>query len=151
MKLRSALIVSGCLLLAACEKNNMSKIPQISLVEAGPDSVKVNLDTAYIVFNYADGDADLGNSSTSAVFVKDLRYDTGYVQYEFPYIVPSQEDPKKGLTGTGAVLLLQPPLTPRSDSMHMVHGDTTHFEMYITDRAGNASNHITTQDIIIRP
>lgn len=151
MKLRSALIISGCVLFASCEKNTMSKIPQISLVGIAPDFVKANLDTAVIAFNFTDGDADLGNSSTSLVFVKDKRYDTGYVRYVFPRIESAVEDPKKGMTGTAYVFLLDPPVVPRADSVHMVLGDTTFFEVYVTDRAGHESNHIITKDILLKP
>lgn len=153
MKLWPAIVVSGLVLFASCEKNSGSKIPQIALKYAGPDSVRANLDTAFIQFSFTDGDADLaGDTAKSAVFVKDKRYDSlGFVKYIFPDIDASIEDPKKGISGTAVVLLLQPPVTPRTDSLHMVLGDTTSFELYITDRAGNESNHITTGQIRIKP
>lgn len=153
MKFLSLAAIVGCVVFASCEKNTMSKIPQISLKHAGPDSMYANVDTAYIVFGFADGDADLGNdANTSAVYVKDKRFDSaGFIKYDFPDIDPNIEDPKKGITGTGYVILMSPPVVPRSDTLHMTFGDTTSFEMYITDRAGNESNHITTNQIIVRP
>lgn len=155
MRSWSIVFLLGSILLASCQKNTMSKIPHIALTYAGPDSIRANYDTAFIMFNFTDGDADLGNDTAkSCVFVKDKRYDTTgatFTKYNFPDIDPNIEDPKKGITGNGVILLLSPPLVPRSDSFHMVKGDTTSYEMYITDRAGNESNHITTRQIIVRP
>lgn len=153
MKFWSLAAITGCALFASCSKNTMSKIPHISLKYAGPDSMRANIDTAFIVFNFTDGDADLGvDTSKSAVFVKDMRFDSaGFIKYDFPAIDPNILDPKKGITGTGYVILLAPPLVPRPDTLHTVYGDTTSFEMYITDGAGNESNHINTNQIIVRP
>lgn len=152
MKIWSIAAVVGCVLFASCEKNTMSKIPQISLKYAGPDSMRANVDTAFIVFNFTDGDADLSGDTSSAVFIMDKRFESdGYIRYDFPEIDPNILDPKKGVTGTGYVILMSPPVVPRTDTVHMTFGDTTSFEMYITDRAGNQSNHITTGQIIVRP
>ena len=152
MKMWLILLIVGCTVLFSCEKNTMSKIPHISLKVFGPDSIRSNYDTAFIQFGFADGDADLANDTASSVYIKDLRFDSaGYVRYDFPAIDPAIEDPKKGLAGVGLVLLLSPSPVPRSDSFHMAVGDTTSFEMYITDRARNESNHLTTGKLIIRP
>lgn len=152
MKMWLIVMLVGCTVLFSCEKNTMSKIPHIVLKQFGPDSIRSNYDTAYILFSFADGDADLANDTSSSVYIKDLRFpDDGYIRYDFPQVDPGIEDPKKGLTGSGVVLLLGPPPVPRSDTFHMVNGDTTSFEMYITDRAHNESNHITTGQLIIRP
>ncbi len=153
MKMWLLVILSGCIMLASCEqKNQVSKIPHISLKAFGPDSIRANYDTAYIQFSFTDGDADLSNDTLSSVYIKDKRFDSaGFVRYDFPSIDPSIEDPKKGLTGIGLVLLLNPAPVPRADSFHAIKGDTTSFEMYITDRARNESNHIITPSLIIRP
>lgn len=152
MKMWSILLLSGCALLFSCGKNKVSKIPHISIAGFGPDSIRANIDTARIYFNFTDGDADLANDTMSSVYIKDKRFDTlGFVRYDFPKIDASIEDAKKGLSGAGVVFLLQPPPIPRDDTFHKTFGDTTTFEMYITDRARNESNHITTTALIIRP
>ena len=153
MKLWSAIfILTASAIFFSCEKNMVSKIPHISLTALVPDSMRVGYDTAYIVFKFTDGDADLGNDTSSSVYIKDLRFDTaGFRRYNFPVIDATIEDPKKGLSGTGYVLLPDSLTKPRPDTLHLLHGDTIAYEMYITDRARNQSNHIFTPSIIIRP
>ena len=137
----------------ACQKNTVSKIPHISLigVSAG-DSIVGTQDTVVIGFNFTDGDGDIGVDTTSQIYVNDIRYNATPVlmKYNFPSIDGSIEDPKKGLTGN-CYFFINPLPAPRLDSTHAVKGDTVTYEFYITDRAGNASNHITTHPIIIRP
>lgn len=136
----------------ACQKNTASKIPQISLLYFLPqDSMKVNIDTCFIIFSLTDGDGDIGNDSLSAIYMKDSRYPAaGFVKTPFPQIDPSIEDPKNGLEGTCTFIPVPQP-EPRLDSLHMATGDTLYYELYIKDRAGNESNHITTHTIIVRP
>jgi len=136
---------------SACKKNTMSKIPEISLIAFGPDSMSLALDTAYLVFHLQDGDADLGNDPTSTnydIYIKDYRFDSGYVGYFFPTIDGSVENPNKGIQGTCTFLFPPGLIAYRQDSVH-IKRDTTHFELYIVDRAGNQSNHIITPNIIL--
>ncbi len=143
----------------SCQKsNNVSKIPHIALLYfgsgEGTDSIRLNFDTAFLQFSIVDGDADLGNDpngSQKDIYIKDFRYDTGFAGYFFPAIDQSIEDPKKGIQGTCTFEFTPDILTSRSDSLHMATGDTTHFEVYIMDRAGHQSNHIVTGPIIMRP
>lgn len=136
-----------------CNKtNDVSKIPQISLMALVPlDSMIVNIDTCFIEFGLTDGDGDIGNDSVSGIYLKDSRYESqGFVKTEFPQIDPTIEDPKKGLQGT-CIFYPVPQPTPRLDSLHKAVGDTLSYELYITDRAGHTSNHITTHALIVRP
>ena len=139
-------------LLASCEKNKVSKIPHISLMSFTPnDSMVVNIDTALVIFKFTDGNADIGNDTVSAIWIKDSRYDSaGFQKYSFPNIDATIEDPKKGLTGT-VYFFPDPQPVPRGDSIHLATGDTLHYEFYITDRARNESNHLITHHLIIRP
>lgn len=146
------LILATCF--AACEKNTAPKIPQISLLYVAPDdSMKVNIDTSYIVFSLADGDGDIGNNAVSGVYLKDSRYDSiGFVRSPFPDIDQSIEDPKKGLEGTCLFIPVpQPEPRPRKDTAGNYIRDTLSYELYIMDRAGNESNHIVTHPIIVVP
>ena len=137
---------------SACDKNSASKIPQITLMAFVPaDSMYVNFDTCYIKFGLADGDGDIGNDTTSVIYLKDSRFESaGFVKTPFPAIDASIEDPKKGLTGT-CIFFPVPQPAPRLDSLHMKQGDTLSYELYIKDRAGHESNHITTHQLIVRP
>lgn len=146
------LVLIAALTLASCEKNTTSKIPQISLIAFLPDTMmRVNVDTAFIEFSLVDGDADIGDDTASGIFLKDSRFESlGFLRTDFPYIDPGTEDPNKGMQGTVLFIPVPQPV-PRSDSVHFNTGDTLTYEMYVTDRAGHTSNHITTHAMIIRP
>ena len=138
------------LITASCKENRLSKIPRIELMAFGPDAVQVNYDTATLQFRLQDGDADLGNSLNSGkydIYVKDFRFDTGYAGYFFPQLDKSILDPNKGIEGTCRFYFTPYILLPRTDSIHMAEGDTTYFEVYIVDKAGNESNHIITSKV----
>ena len=159
MKIRYPVyILLVSLAFASCGKNNVSNIPQISLMYFGTrtstDSFIYKADTPFLQFSLADGDADLGNGQPGPpydIYIKDFRFDTGYVGYFFPTIDKSIENAKKGIQGMCTFLFTEYILTPRPDSIHVATGDTTHFELYMVDRAGHHSNHITTRNIIMRP
>lgn len=153
MKARALIIISlsAVACFSACEKNKVSKVPNITLIAAS-NEIKTNVDTMAIQFKIIDGDADLGNDSLlSGVYWKDSRYDSaGFTRADFPYITPSLEDPNKGIEAICTFFPVPQP-TPRLDSMHIFSGDTMTYELYVQDRAGNKSNHITTPTIIITP
>jgi len=150
-----ALLLTLFISFSSCDtKNSVSKIPQIALIGFEPvsDSMKVNIDTAAVLFSIVDGDADIGNDSViSVIYWMDSRYQSaGFNKTPFPAIDASIEDPKKGLKGTCFFQPFPYP-EPRGDSLHTATGDTLSYEFYIKDRAGHESNHITTPTFIIRP
>lgn len=134
----------------SCNKNDLSNIPLINLIGIVPNGdFRINVDTAFIYFRFADGDADIfSNDTQSAIFVRDTRYDT-FNRYDFPYINDAIRDPKKGFKGT-CVFYIYPAPIPRLDSLHIATGDTTSFEFYIRDKAGNISNSVTTSSIYMK-
>ena len=141
------------LFFSACQKNSVSKIPQISLIGFYPaDSMRVNLDTCYIYFSLTDGDGDIGNSSTSVIYYRDSRYASdSFLTASFPAIDPTIENPIYGLQGT-CIFIPEPQPVPRPDSVHTAtQRDTLSYELYITDRAGHKSNHIFTHQLYITP
>lgn len=137
-----------------CKKEGTprSPIPSIALTGFGPDSVKLGSseDTAVLSFSFTDGDADLGNTTANTdIFLRDSR--NGNVQgYSFPEFPDAVRNPDIGMEGTGTVALLAAFLLPR-DTVHAVTGDTVRYEVWIKDRAGHESNHITTPDLYLRP
>lgn len=151
MNFRLLLLSGLCLFaLSACVKNSMSKIPQIILEGFGPEIRTVGKDTTTLAFSLTDGDADLGvtiEPGSYDIFINDKRFDTGFTGYYFPTISNEVKDPQKGLKGTCYFFFTPDLLLPRLDSVHLKDGDTTHFELYIVDRAGNKSNHITTGNV----
>ncbi len=159
-------LILGLLLgaVVSCQKNNVSVVPYITTeyfglnYGSGPDTpiiMHMSADTLFFQFSFSDGDGDLGNDTTKQmwdIYIKDFRYDTGFVGYLFPEIDKSIEDPKKGLKGLCTFLFYSPNiLTVRVDSVHSFVGDTTHFEVYIMDRAGHKSNHVITPQLIMVP
>jgi hypothetical protein len=158
MKRLVVFIMLVSLFAVSCKKkNNLSKIPQLSFLDMLPDSIKAGspADTLFIYFGFKDGDADLGNKNPNGtdydIYFNDKRFDTGYQGYFFPSIDPSIEDPNQGISGTGVFKMLGANIEPRTDSIHKKLGDTTVYEIYIKDRAGNKSNHILTPAVYIRP
>ena len=134
----------------------LSPIPFIDSVYFGPDSVRAAVieDTAILIFNFTDGDADLGNDPNGAnydVFLKDTKDTARHLEFFFPNIPNELRDPDYGMKGTCQILLPSAFLPPRPDSLHMTTGDTVTFEYYIKDQAGHESNHLTTGRLLIRP
>ncbi len=141
-------LLSFFLVFASCAKNTVSKIPQISLIAFYPETeMTANIDTCFLQFNILDGDADIGNDSSSAIYYIDSRFETnGYLKADFPYIDPKSEDPQKGMNGT-VLFIPNPAPVPRRDSFP----DTFYYRFYVTDRARHHSDTITTHALIIKP
>ena len=153
-----------CISFLSCQKNNVSPTPYItseyfllSTATSIDTMVKMHLstDTVLWVFSLTDGDGDLGVDTTKHIYdiyIKDSRYDTGFVGYVFPAIDQTIEDPKTGLKGTCTFQFFSPNIiTARPDSIHSFVGDTATFELYIMDRAGHKSNHISSKKLIMVP
>lgn len=153
--MRYSILITAFLVLAfaACTKNNISKIPQISSVSLSPNEVKAgsSSDTVYLGFHFRDGDADLGNDQSTAnydIFLVDNRNIEDTLAFFFPAIDESVKNPDYGLEGNCTIKLLAAFLEPRPDHLQ---GDTLHYDLYIKDVAGNVSNHLTTPDIYLLP
>jgi hypothetical protein len=151
------LILSSFIATTGCKKGSQaSDVPAISLVSVFPDSLRSGAfqDTVTIRFSLLDGDADLGveqnQNQKYDIYIKDARVDT-FTGYFFPEIAEFIKNPKKGIQGTCTYLVLGSFTYTREDSIHANFGDTTQFELYIKDVAGNESNHITTGPVYIRP
>jgi hypothetical protein len=140
---------------SACTKNTTSKIPFISLkffgFRDGTLIGKVNKDTAFLQFDLADGDADLGRDDRNDIYVQDNRFPGTYTPYAFPVIDPVALDPKKGVEGTCTFIFTPDLITPRTDSLHKAVGDTMSFNVYIVDKAGHNSDTIVTPSIVVHP
>lgn len=116
----------------------------------------LNTDSLFLYFSFTDGDGDLGhnpNDTSRNVFIRDLR--TGNIQDRFksPYI--PEEGIGNGISGDMQLLLyttccLFPNNIPPCSAPSQYPIDTLIYEIYIKDRAGNVSNTITTEPIILR-
>jgi hypothetical protein len=151
------LFVAGIGLLFGCKKNKNNPIPDIYFLALHPDTIKGGspFDTAYLTFNFQDGDGDLGNDITQGVYdvyLRDLR-DSAFplLRFPFPTIPDEARDPINGIKGTGSIALLGIDLIPRQDTIHKYQGDTVIYDMWIVDRAQHQSNIIRTTPLYIRP
>lgn len=157
MKKVLVLFVLSIFVLASCKKDqNVAEAPKIDLVGMFPDSLNSGdfTDTVYIKFSLYDKNADIGQDQTQDkiydIYIKDARVDT-FTGYFFPEIDDFIRNPTKGVQGECFFLVLGAFTYTREDSIHANFGDTTQFELYIKDLAGNESNHITTGPVYIRP
>lgn len=150
--LASAVIVSA----TSCKKKNarFPPVPAINFLRMTPDSIKSmsSEDTVRISFHFTDGDADLGNDPNSGkkdIFVIDTRFPDDTFGYYFPPIPDQFKDPEKGLEGD-CDFYIPAALLPglRDTTIHKLR-DTTAFNIFIKDVAGNASNLITTSRLLI--
>jgi hypothetical protein len=160
MNIRLLLFLLLCFLgIWACKRNTNSAVPAINFVSFEPDSVHSGSfeDTVKLSFGFTDGDGDLGNDPATGnydVFLKDTR-DTGtpfpVLRFFFPPIPEGARDPVKGLEGKGIIAIQGIFITTRQDTLHMLHGDTLRYRMWVKDRAGNTSDTITTSQLIVLP
>lgn len=117
--------------------------PTIGLVQSGPDTVYEFVDSIYFKISYEDGDGDLGENNTDDknLFVTDNRNGIQY-KYRIRELVPGNTNvPVQGvlafsinntfIIGTGKEELVT-------------------YNIHVVDRAGNTSNTLTSQQILIR-
>jgi hypothetical protein len=142
---------------ASCKKSsNLSDVPKIEFQAMFPDTLTSGdyRDTIYIQFALSDGNADIGHDQTQAqnydIYIRDMRVDT-FTGYFFPKLDDFVKNPQKGIQGNCYFLVLGTFTFSREDSIHANFGDTTQYEIFIKDLAGNESNRITTGPVYIRP
>jgi hypothetical protein len=113
-----------------------------------------NTDSLYISVEFTDGDGDLGNEDENKfnVFLIDKR--TGNLQDKFitPYVPPAGAS--NGISGEMQILVYTtccffPDNIPPCESPPQYPTDTIEYELYLVDRAGNESNHVDTESIVI--
>ncbi len=139
---------------SSCRKSeNISEIPKITYVSFESFKNLSGKDTAaVVVFEYEDGDGDLGSLSTDSagyrnLFVKFFEKKNGvFVQpvlpgsydAQIPNLTPKAKN--KSISGDISYSILLPP---------SVTNDTIKLSLYIVDRANHKSNEIETAAIVI--
>lgn len=153
-------ITFTALVFAACiETPDFDIVPEIEFVGMTKDTLNQGVfqeDSLTVVFTFKDGDGDLGDDSDAAVnnvFFIDTRTDFEDNSFRIPFI--PEEGSANGIEGTVRISLFTTccifpdgadPCTPSSTYPY----DTVQYRIYITDRAGNKSNEIITDPIILR-
>ena len=137
---------------------DFSDVPKIEFVGMSKDTILQGVfqqDSLFVLFKFEDGDGDLGRSANAEennVFFIDTR--TGELDNSFGIPFIPQLGSSNGIEGEVQILLFstcclfesgQDPCTASSIEPY----DFLQYEIYIVDRAGNESNHITTDTITL--
>lgn len=133
-------IISGCTEVSVVDKPAGS--PIIEYVDIQPRIVKEFQDSILITFKYSDPDGDLGyeNPDIRPLAIHDLRLVTSDYQH-VGLLAPV--DAHVDISGELTIKLKNTFLLGSSDK------EITTYELIFTDRAGNASNPVQTDEISI--
>lgn len=123
----------------------MSVVPEISFVSIGPSTVFQNKDSVIIRISYRDGDGDLGenNSDVKNAEITNFRNNLTY-NFRIRQLAPSNAN----VAIQGELEFIVSGVAMENTSLS---SESTSFSIKITDRAGNASNVITSNSITILP
>ena len=129
--------------------------PQIEFLSWNRTIVEQETDSLWLNISFTDGDGDIGDAEDTNepfVFFTDTRTNLGGFQDVTLPLVP-QQGAGNGINGEISVkvigvccLNISTPCIPSSEMQF----DTVVYEVYITDQAGNQSNVITTDPVLIR-
>ena len=130
--------------LIACEKEGSTYLfPEIAFESISPFIAQEHKDSIIITIFYSDRDGDLGENvaDKNNLFVKDNRNELIY-KYRIPELSPSGSN--IAIKGYFHIKINGPGITNESSSQQV------NYAIYVTDRAGNKSNTITTSTITIQ-
>lgn len=124
------------------ESDPLDTTPSIELIAVSPMQVVEFQDSIVFTIGYQDGDGDLGENDPDVknVFVKDLRNEVEY-KYRLKQLAP--ENANIAIQGEFNIVL------PHTAIIGTNNTETVKYQIYVTDRTGNASNTVTTGDITI--
>ncbi len=131
--------------LISCKKEVVTVSPQpyIEFVDIFPREVRQNVDEVLITIKYRDGDGDLGdnNPEVKNVYVKDLRND---LFYTFRLKQLASDDAGIAITGKININMGNTIMVSNADQEY------ANFGLFVFDRAGNISNIVVTDSIIVK-
>lgn len=119
------------------------EVPEIQLMSLSHDTIRQYEETLVIRIKYTDGDGDLGFEEPDkyALFVRDVRLEDFDNFYIGPVAPPGEKIPVEG-----EIDIELPSLFIFGNGEQ----ESTYFEIKMVDRAGNESNMLTTERVIIR-
>lgn len=147
------------LFITCVDAPNFGVAPEIQFVSISKDTLNQGVfqeDSLTVTFSFTDGDGDLGDEAASGesnVFFIDTRTDFQDNSFRIPFI--PREGTANGIEGTVRISLFSTccifpngadPCTVNSEFPF----DSVQYKIYIQDRAGNMSNEILTDPIILR-
>lgn len=132
---------------ASCSKNDeaLSIVPSLTFVSVSPTTAVQYADSLTFVLGYEDGDGDLGSNDPDIknLFITDSRNGVVY-QYRVKQLAPNNST--IAIKGNLSVVLDRVGLIGSAGT-----AETATYSIYMTDRAGNQSNTVTSSAITIHP
>ena len=121
----------------------ISDTPIIEFKSISPTTVQEYSDDIIITISYSDGNGDLGenNPDIHNLFVEDNRNGIVY-QFRIPHLAPDNNS--IAIEGDFNITINGSGITNESSSQQV------NYTIYVTDRAGNKSNSISTSSITIQ-
>jgi hypothetical protein len=139
------MMFSCFLVISSCKKKDKTEsttTPQITFVSISPSTAVEYVNSITISFSYDDLDGDLGQNEPNVtnLFITDSR---NGVTYNYRISQLSPDGSSIHIKGNLNAVLKNTAITDGSSSQQVS------YSLYIKDRAGNASNTITTTAITI--
>lgn len=140
--MRNIIYLFAVFLIFSCKKEK-SISPFLVFESISPSSVQEYTDDIIIVISYSDVDGDLGESDPDIynLFVEDSRNGIQY-QFRIPHLAPDNNS--IAIEGNFNISINGSGITNESSSQQV------NYNIYVTDRAENKSNTITTSFITIQ-
>ncbi len=150
-----AALFMGIMAIGCITRPNFPVEPEIEFVSMNDNQMvqnSFNTDSIQVTFSFTDGDGDLGDEDSLNIFIRDNRDQFITSKYRLPELPP--EGAQRGVRGEITLTIyttccIFPDGTPPCEASLQYPTDTLRYDIYIRDRAGNISNTISTNPIII--
>jgi hypothetical protein len=147
---------AAAMLLMACNQEPVfSIVPEIEYIDIQPREVTETVDSIFLTIGFTDGDGDLGdleNTNNQSITVRDLRVlpdgsmlvdSLAISRFRIPDLSSNARNPS--IQGRIFITLSPTLVFPRNLDEQRVA-----YSIIIQDRAGNESNVVTTDEILLK-
>ena len=141
--MRNLIYILSIVLLFSCTKDDtFSVVPAIEFKSINPSIAQEYIDDINITISYTDDDGDLGENNPDVynLFVLDNR---NGIEYKFRIPALSPNGHEIAIEGNFNIKINGSGITNSSTSQQV------NYDIYVTDRAGNSSNIVSTSFITI--
>ena len=140
--MRNLIYILIMVLLSCTKDDTFSVVPTIEFKSISPSTAQEYIDDINIIISYTDGDGDLGENNPDVynLFVLDNR---NGIQYRFRIPELSPNGNEIAIEGNFNIKINGSGITNSSTSQQV------NYDIYVTDRAGNSSNIVSTSFITI--